>query len=56
MMKMNELGMSESTIKRKRKQLRTDGYLSRKEGSGRNRSIDEENSKFRLNLIKKMLS
>ena len=37
MVRMKELGMSESTIKRKRSQLRTDEYLSRKEGSERNR-------------------
>ena len=53
---MKELGMSESTFNRKRKQLRTDGYLLRKEGSGRNRLIDEERSKFILGLINKMFS
>ena len=37
---MKELGMSESTIKRR--QLTTDGYLSRKKVSGRNRLTDEE--------------
>ena len=29
---MKELGMSEGTTQRKRRQLRTDGYISRKEG------------------------
>ena len=36
--RMKELGVYESTIKRR--QLKTDGYLSRKEGSGRNRLTD----------------
>ena len=47
------LGMSESTIKRKRRQLRTDGYLSRKEGSGRNKLTDKKKSKLILDLAKK---
>ena len=47
--------MSESTIKRKRRQLRTDAYLSRKEESGINRLMHSEKSMFILNLIKKML-
>ena len=47
------LGMSESIIKRKIRQLRTDGYLSRKEGSGRNKLTDKKKSKLILDLAKK---
>ena len=50
---MKEQGMSESTNKRKRRQLRTDRYFSRKEESGRNTSIHEEKFKLILDLIKK---
>ena len=38
--------MPESTIKRKWWQLKTDGYLPRKEESGKNRLIDEEKTKL----------
>ena len=36
MVNMNQLGISGGTIKRKRRQLRTDGYLSRKVETERN--------------------
>ena len=53
MAETKELIMSESTIERKWRQLRTDGYHSKKEGSGRNRLIHEQKSKFILELMKK---
>ena len=50
---MKKIGMYESTNKRKRRQLRTDGYLLNKEDLEKNILIDEENSS--LDMIYKML-
>ena len=49
---MKELGMYESTNKRKRRQIRTDGYLLNKEDLEKNILIDEENSS--LDMMYKM--
>ena len=48
------LAISEITIKRR--QLRTDGYLTKKEGSTRNKFIDDEKFRFILDLLKRIFS
>ena len=42
MAQWDTLGLSESTIKRKRKQLKETGLIKRQSGSGRKKIIDEE--------------
>ena len=52
MVKMKELEMSKITIKTK-VTVKTEWYLSRSKGSARNCLIDEEKSKFVIDLMRK---
>ena len=52
MVKMKELEMSKITIKTK-VTVKTEWYLSRRKGSRRNCLIDEEKSKFIIDLMRK---
>ena len=48
MAQLDTLGLSESTIKRKRRQLKETGLIKRQPGSGRKKIIDEEKECFIL--------
>ena len=48
MAQLDTLGLSESTIKRKRRQLKQTGLIKRQPGSGRKKIIDEEKECFIL--------
>ena len=48
MAQLDTLGLSESTIKRKRRQLKETGLIKRQPGSGRTKIIDEEKECFIL--------
>ena len=48
MAQLDTLGLSESAIKRKRKQLKETGLIKRQPGSGRKKIIDEEKECFIL--------
>ena len=45
---LDNLGLSESTIKSKRRQLKETGFIKRQPGSGRKKIIDEERECFIL--------
>ena len=51
MAQLDTLGLSESTIKRKRRQLKETGLIKRQPGSGRKKIIDEEKECFILELM-----
>ena len=48
MAQLDTLGLSENTIKRKRRQLQETGLIKRQPGSGRKKIIDEEKECFIL--------
>lgn len=51
MEKLASLGLSKSTLKRKRRQLREFGTIQRRAGSGRRRLIDEEKEQLILSCL-----